>query len=190
MTLLAHITGSKPLWRALFIALVYLVVAGLWLSFSDAVFTAVFTNNPYLEQILKIKEWVFVVISALVLMAYVWWQLHLSDSNKTHFRQLAENIREVFWVGSPDWRQVYYISQAYEDIWGKTPQSLYDDPGSWMASVHPDDQQRVLNDVPKDISQIKDYVDFSEYRIVRPDNSIRWIKARAFPIRDNNGNIL
>jgi len=100
------------------------------------------------------------------------------------FRQMAENIREVFWLSDPEKARIFYISPGYEEIWGRTCQSLYAEPRSWLAAIHPEDRDRVLEAaLTKQVSGDYD----EEYRIVRPDGSIRWIQDRAFPIRDESG---
>ncbi len=106
------------------------------------------------------------------------------------FSQFAENVNEVFWIGSPDWNQIHYISPAYEKVWGHSSQDLYRNPRIWMDAVYPDDREQVIDDIPKDISDIGEYVDFKKYRIKKKDGKILWIKARAYPIRDNNGQII
>ena len=108
----------------------------------------------------------------------------------TRFNELADNINEVFWIGSPDWREVYYISPAYEDIWGRSCQSLYDDPKSWIESIHPDDLAAVTSDVEKRVSGDLDQKEFPEYRVIRPDGEVRWVRAQGFPIRDEDGEVL
>jgi diguanylate cyclase (GGDEF)-like protein/PAS domain S-box-containing protein len=102
------------------------------------------------------------------------------------FRQLAENIREVFFSLSPHPVRMMYISPAYEEIWGRSRQALYAQPADWIASTHPDDRERVsavfaqcLLGVPTDM----------EYRLVRPDGGVRWIHARSFPVRDATGTL-
>jgi PAS domain S-box-containing protein len=99
------------------------------------------------------------------------------------FRQIAENIREVFWLTTVDSSKTLYISPAYEAVWGRSCESLYQDPRSFISSIHPDDNARVVELLERDLEQ-----DFEvEYRIVRPDGSIRWIRDRAFPIKDESG---
>ncbi len=106
--------------------------------------------------------------------------------SEERFRQMAENIREVFWMTDPEKNRIIYISPGYEQIWGRTCQSLYAEPRSWLAAIHPDDRDRVLEAaLTKQVSGEYD----EEYRIVRPDRSIRWIQDRAFPIRDESGKI-
>jgi len=106
--------------------------------------------------------------------------------SQERFRQLAENIREVFWLTDPQKSQMIYISPGYEQIWGRTCESLYASPRSWLDALHPDDRERVAEAaLTKQISGVYD----EEYRIVRPDGSVRWIRDRAFPIRDESGKV-
>jgi PAS domain S-box-containing protein len=105
--------------------------------------------------------------------------------NEQRFRQLAENIREVFWLASPDRSQRIYISSAYEEIWGRTCESWYENPLSFLEEVHPDDRDRVVASLETMKLEKHDY----EYRIVRPDGTIRWIRDRSFPVRDAQGRI-
>ncbi|HEY9599201.1 MAG TPA: PAS domain S-box protein, partial [Cyanophyceae cyanobacterium] len=101
------------------------------------------------------------------------------------FRQLAENIHEVFWMTDADWRQLLYVSPAYEQIWGRSCESLYGNLQSFLEAIHPDDRQRVLTHLEHNATRTFDI----EYRILRPDGSIRWIKDRGFPIRNEFGEI-
>ena len=102
------------------------------------------------------------------------------------FRQIAENIREVFWVTDPDKKQMLYISPAYEEIWKRTCESLYASPWTWVEAIHVEDRDRVRQAAQQ--KQLQGDYD-EEYRIVRPDGSIRWVHDKAFPIRDEDGRI-
>lgn len=102
------------------------------------------------------------------------------------FRQLAENIREVFFLINPDGTQTLYISPAYEDIWQRSRESLYKDARSWAESIHVDDRERIFASFAG--MQISGKIDH-EYQIVRPDGSLRWIHARGFPIFNDEGEL-
>lgn len=107
--------------------------------------------------------------------------------SEERFRQLAENIQEVFWVVSPDWKQVYYISPAYETVWGLSCKSVYENPMSWMGPIVDEDKQVVLSYIrEKAAGDLSDIV-FPEYRIIHADWSIRWISARGYPVYDEEG---
>jgi PAS domain S-box-containing protein len=101
--------------------------------------------------------------------------------NEERFRQVTENIAEVFWMTSLDKNKVMYISPAYETIWGRSCQSLYEQPASWMDDIHPDDRARIGR-AAREKQRQGEYDE--EYRIVRRDGTIRWIHDRAFPVRN------
>ena len=108
----------------------------------------------------------------------------LAESEE-RFRQLAENVNEVFWMTDPQTTQLLYISPAYERVWGRSCQSLYENPRSFMDAVHPEDQERVRTAVLE--NQSRGEQTDKEYRVVRPDGSIRWVRDRAFPVKDAAG---
>lgn len=112
-------------------------------------------------------------------------EIQLRESEE-RFRQLAENINEVFWISDPEKNQLIYVSPAYEKIWGLTCDSLYQAPRTWFDSIHPEDRQRVMDAaLHKQVTGEYDEV----YRISRPDGSRRWIHDRAFPIRHADGRV-
>jgi PAS domain S-box-containing protein len=103
------------------------------------------------------------------------------------FRQLAESINEVFWMTDPQVTEILYVSPAYERIWGRSCQSLYEQPRSFLDAVHPDDRQRVR--VAALEKHSRGEATDEEYRVVRPDGSVRWVRDRAFPVRDAAGRV-
>jgi two-component system, cell cycle sensor histidine kinase and response regulator CckA len=105
--------------------------------------------------------------------------------NEQKLLHITENIRDVFWVGSLGGNEVHYISPAYEEVWGRSCQSLYDAPRSWLEGVHKDDRESVLASVEARARGDKDGPD--EYRVVRPDGSVRWVFTRAYPVMDDSG---
>ena len=107
--------------------------------------------------------------------------------SEERFRQLAENIQEVFWVVSPDWKQVHYISPAYESVWGLSCESLYKNPLSWADPIIAEDKETVLNYLKEKIEGNLSEIIFPEFRIVHTDWSIRWISARGYPVLNEKG---
>jgi PAS domain S-box-containing protein len=106
--------------------------------------------------------------------------------SEERFRQIAENIREVFWVcDSRDASKMLYVSPAYEDVWGQTCASLYAYPRSWIDSIHPEDRERVL----RNLGERGESEQKQEYRVIRPDGSVRWVLDRAFPVADQTGRV-
>lgn len=129
-------------------------------------------------------------MASLVALTVGQWERRRAEEalreSEERFRQVAENIREVFWMTDPEKQQMIYVSPAYADIWGRSCESLYASPRSWFDAVHPDDHTRVL-EAALTRQASGDYDE--EYRVMRPDGSIRWIHDQAFPIRDESGKI-
>jgi len=105
--------------------------------------------------------------------------------SETRFRQIAENVREVLWITDPAKSQMLYVSPAYERIWGRSVESLLQNPLSFAEAIHPEDRKRVVAAFPKQTSGDYDEV----YRILRPDGGERWIRDRAFPVKNARGEV-
>ena len=108
--------------------------------------------------------------------------------SEERFRQIAENIKEVFWLF--DWQQqrALYVSPAYEQVWGRTREALYGRYGEWAESIHPEDRfhaQQTFNRILETGGG-----EAREYRIVRADGAERWISDVGYAIRDRDGQIL
>ncbi|MGE5655046.1 MAG: PAS domain S-box protein [Actinomycetota bacterium] len=110
----------------------------------------------------------------------------LRDSEEK-FRQLAENIQAVFWMTDFQSRQILYVSNAYETVWQSKCEDVYQNFSVWLEAVHPDDLPLVEAAL---IQQGKTGESDTEYRIIRPDGSMRWIRDRAFGIRDETGEMI
>jgi PAS domain S-box-containing protein len=106
--------------------------------------------------------------------------------SEARFREVVENIEEVFWMTDVGKTEMLFVSPAYEKIFGRTCASLQASPGMWWEAVHPEDRDRVVAAVHT--KQLEGNY-HEEYRIVRPDGSLRWINDRAFPIRDEHGEV-
>jgi PAS domain S-box-containing protein len=105
--------------------------------------------------------------------------------SEARFRQLTENIREVFWLRTPDLGEMLYISSAYESIWGQSLEGLYREPHSFIEAIHPEDRLQVAKRIEQTWGQGFEV----EYRIIKPDGSERWIWDRGFPIKDETGHV-
>ncbi len=104
------------------------------------------------------------------------------QQSEKRFREMAENIREVFWLFDQSEQKVLYCSPAYEEIWGRSIEDLYNRYEVWGESIHPDDLKYAQESFEKIIEMGGG--EQREYRIVRPDGSIRWLSDRGFPFKD------
>jgi len=107
-------------------------------------------------------------------------------ASEERVRLITETISEVFWIADVKIETTLYVSPAYERVWGRSCQSLLENPRSFLDAVHPDDRERVVHGllVQRDGRPFE-----HEYRIVRPDGETRWIWDRGFPIPLEDGRI-
>ena len=109
------------------------------------------------------------------------------QESETKFRQLAENIREVFFVFDPLANRSIYVSPAYEQLWGRPCASIYRDHNSWQEALHPEDAERI-----RTLAAMRREGEPArwEYRICTPDGQEKWIRSRSFPVRDQAGKLV
>jgi PAS domain S-box-containing protein len=102
------------------------------------------------------------------------------------FSLLMENVPQAFfYVVNPDGPRLRYVSPAYERIFSRSSADLYADPAAWMQAVHPDDRPALVERIGRDRGRATDV----EYRVILPDGRVRRVRDRAFPVRDEAGDV-
>jgi PAS domain S-box-containing protein len=109
------------------------------------------------------------------------------NENISFFLQIAENIDALFWMADIEQQQLICVNEKYEVLWGRSCQSLYEDMHSYLDLIHADDQEMVLSAVTR-LSTHRQTYDI-EYRVVRADGSLIWVRDRGFPIRNALGQV-
>lgn len=106
------------------------------------------------------------------------------SASEERFRQLAENIHGVFWMTDLTHPRVLYVSQLYEEIWGRSREELYQNPAAWLNAIHPEDRPRTQAGW-----EARENAEMTEltYRIIQPDGTVRWIWDRSFPVCNEQG---
>jgi diguanylate cyclase (GGDEF)-like protein/PAS domain S-box-containing protein len=109
-------------------------------------------------------------------------QIALQQSEE-QFRQLAAHIPQVFWIGDIAQRKLVYVSPAAKDLFGRSLEEIYASPRTLIRAVHKHDRQRLISARRSAAGGSYDEV----VRVVRPDGTMRWVRDRAFPVRDADG---
>jgi PAS domain S-box-containing protein len=176
------------------IAAIYVLVGGLWILFSDKLLSLLVNNPDTLTQIQTFKGWFYVIATGWMLYALINRGVSAIEPSQAagrlrtvEFRQELESNREVFWLRSLETNQTIYVSPSYEEIWGKSWESVYEQSRFWTDAIHPDDRDRVMAVFAQPLQGERDF--YQEYRIVRPDGSVRWIRDRAFPLYNQVGQL-
>ncbi len=108
------------------------------------------------------------------------------EEQQAHFQHLVEHVQEVFWIALPDHSKLLYMSPRYETVWGRSCVSLFEHAHHLWDAVHPQDQEYVLTCVAE--GEVTGFQ--AEFRIIRPDQAVRFIRAQTFPIRNALGEVV
>ena len=100
------------------------------------------------------------------------------------FQQMANNIREIYWMLDAETKHIIYVNPAYETITGRSLATLSENPASYQEAFHPEDRVRVLTRL-EEATRTGEFDE--EFRIVRPDHEIRWVSVRGVSVRDSAG---
>ena len=109
------------------------------------------------------------------------------EEREQRFRQVVENIAEVYYVMAASYTETLYISPAYEKIWGRSCRSLYEDPGSFLDPVPAEDRERLQANIAR--IQAGEDAGEVEFRVIRPDGQARWVLGHAVPVRNEHGDV-
>jgi PAS domain S-box-containing protein len=101
------------------------------------------------------------------------------QESEERLRQITSSLREAVWLRDTRTLEILYVNPAYETIWGRSCESFYQDPRSFLDAVHAGDKDRVRAAIQR---QYQGEYFNEEYRILRPDGSLRWIWGRTFPV--------
>lgn len=102
------------------------------------------------------------------------------------FRQVICHVDQAVWISDAESNRILYLSPLHEQIWGRSIKELCGNDSAWLETIHPDDRERVLK-ATQEVHTAGTYDE--EYRILRPDGEVRWIRDRAFPIRNGQQKI-
>lgn len=103
--------------------------------------------------------------------------------SEERFRLIADNVAEVFYIIDPAADQLIYVSPAFERLWGRPLEDIYDKPMRFLETVHPDDVEPILQGLR---SQEDHEV---ELRLIPAGQNVRWIRMRNRYLRDDAGQV-
>jgi PAS domain S-box-containing protein len=184
---------SSPWTAALKLAALYGGLGAAWILLSDLILSAFVDEAQKLTRYQTLKGIIYVVVTGAIFCLVLRHELskrqsvqnRLVETNEI-FRQLTGNISSVLWITNPEKNRMIFVSPAYERVWGRTCDCLYASAKSWLEAIVPEDRIRIAGAITtkQDLGLYDE-----EYRIERPDGRIRWIRDRAFPARNEGGEI-
>ncbi len=104
---------------------------------------------------------------------------------ESRLREIAEHLDEIVFLASPDFARIFYVNPAFSRIFGRPVEALQEGFGAWVEAVHPEDRARAVPGGRKGIPE-----DPVEYRIIRPDGEMRWLRVRVRPVENEKGEVV
>ncbi|NEO74971.1 histidine kinase dimerization/phosphoacceptor domain -containing protein [Moorena sp. SIO4G3] len=106
------------------------------------------------------------------------WQL-----SQERLESILASLEAVVWSFDPSIDKLLYLNSATEQVYGRSITEFFGNLRLWESVVHPEDvetyqlaDQTMLSTGAKDI----------DYRILRPDGAVSWIRHRAHLLTDAN----
>lgn len=103
------------------------------------------------------------------------------------FQEIMNNLPLVVWLRDKRNEKILFVNKAYEVIWGRPAQALYDNPNAYAETIHPDDLPSFQEAVE---SFLKEGFFSCDYRIMRPDGIIRWVSSKQYPVLNDKGEVV
>lgn len=111
----------------------------------------------------------------------------LLQKTDNRLKEIVDNVGEVFWLRDVSDDSIIYMNTGFENLWGISCNSIYDNQEKFFEPIH-----------KKDIKYVRDHYEALrdnggfeiEYRIKNAEGHTKWIYDRAFPVLDEDGNIV
>jgi len=163
------------------------LIVCLWLTVLSELCFTLYSN---VTDIFNVMGHVFKVVSygylyRSIVVVGIKLPYQLLSENQEILKQMTDAINQVFWLTSSDKGKMLFISPAYEKVWQRPRTELIESPTGWLDAVHPDDKERVA----RYINNQQLAPNTETFRIYRPDGSLRSLRSRSYPIRDDKGNV-
>ncbi len=138
----------------------------------------IFITIILLPMSLGLLQWAYNFSQRNIIKA----QKELKESEEK-FRQMAENIQQIFWIYDTKDKKLLYVSNSFEKIWELSVKHLYKNPFSFFKYIHSENRENIKQYLKKGVTTEV----YEEYRIITSEKNIKWVSTRIFPIADKNG---
>jgi diguanylate cyclase (GGDEF)-like protein/PAS domain S-box-containing protein len=98
------------------------------------------------------------------------------------FQLFTDHVEQLLFVRDAVTGQFLYVNAAYERIWERPRDNLYENPNVWLDHIHPEDLPQVQSSLGQ---QFDGRSVRREYRIVRSTGEVRWVQAHVRVVEDD-----
>jgi two-component system cell cycle sensor histidine kinase/response regulator CckA len=169
-----------------FVALSYAVFGSAWILLSDTIALWFLADGLSLPLVQTLKGLFYVVLTSALVYGLVRYSTRLLRAEQTRYREMAENVEDVFYNFDPIHNKLLYAGPPFERIWGRSLEAVYADPKVYFSGIHPDDLS-IAHEAGR--KQRLGESTESEYRVVTPQGKTTWILDRSRSIRGPQGRV-
>lgn len=179
-----------------FVSVIYFLFGAAWVWGSDYVVMSPILNfsREEIAILSSAKGTLYVFLSTILVFVLAKWSVQRSIEKERIAREAADRLRKaadvagvMVWVLEWQSMKVARYGHAFSEVWGRPEISSEIRPEAFIEWVFPDDRESVTEAFER---LRKGQTVDQEYRIVRPDGSIRWIWDRAIPVTDEVGDLV
>ena len=108
--------------------------------------------------------------------------LNQSRLNESKLNSILNSIRDVIWSSDPNSYEIFFVNKNVFDLYGYKAEDFYQNSNLWNECILEEDKQKVIDS----FSKIKEVGSFEEeYRILTKDKKIKWVKDKAWLVKDD-----
>ena len=109
------------------------------------------------------------------------------ENSERNFRQLAENIKDGFWLANME-NKILYANPACKAIAEREIPGITTYPDIFCSWIHPEDKERIRYEMAKN-EELQEEEDIYEHRIITPSEKEKWLWIKISPIYNENNQI-
>ena len=179
----------------LLIVILYVLFGTTWIMFSDLWLAGLVEDAATTQRLQTWKGLGYIGLTALLLYlamrslyAAIAGISREAVEREARFQEMADHMPEVFWIWDPERQCLSYVSPAVASIWGLSAERMLEDARIWLRSVHPQDSDRVIRTLDHITRSCQGVT--QQYRIQHADGTWLWVEDRAYPVCDEQGELL
>jgi len=106
-------------WIPLKIAIIYAVVSGFWILFSDKLLVYLVTDGELITELSILKGWAFVIVTAYLLYALIRRHIQTVQNQFNQLTTIFDAINAVVYVADLENYEILYLNRFGSSIFGE-----------------------------------------------------------------------
>lgn len=191
MNVLSSRSNDKKI--ALKIAVIYGLIAALWIVFSDQILLLFSADLQQLTQLQSAKGWFYVFLTATLLFFLLEKEIRKKSLVEERLRKNGEKLAETqriarlgSWELEIAGRELWWSAETYRLFGCHADEKMTLE--KFIDLIHPEDRQRIEQNIEQAIEQEQPLA--MGYRVILPDGDVRYLQEESRLIYEQNSDLL